>query len=144
MTPSSTRESIAGQSLGRLRTSALRWLIGGATASAGLMVYAAERVHAPRVLLIGFTLWVLSPFGLLALADALSHRWDASFKARSALCRVMIVISVVSPVVYGVFAVGGDRPKTAPFVLVAPASWLAVAIGLAASAVRARRSPTAR
>ena len=52
----------------RLRSAAGIAQIGGAAGSAALMVYAAQRVHAPRVLLVGFTLWVLSPFALLAFA----------------------------------------------------------------------------
>ena len=56
----------------RLRGTAVAAMVVGAVGSVGLMVYAAERVHAPRILLAGFVLWVLSPFVLMALGDALS------------------------------------------------------------------------
>ena len=78
MTPSATSNGVDDGSLERLRGAALVAIVGGAAGSAGLMIYAAERVHAPRVLLAGFVLWVLSPFGLMALSDALSQRWHWS------------------------------------------------------------------
>ncbi len=122
----------------------MRVLVGAAVGSASLMVYAAERVHAPRILLVGFTLWVLSPFALLALADLLSKRWHWSIQTRRALYGVMLVIAVASVTVYGVFALGGDRPKTAPFVLLAPASWLLAVLVVAATAFNARTNSNQR
>ncbi len=122
-----------------LRRTALRILAAAAIGSGGLMVYAAERVRAPRVLLLGFTLWVLSPFALLALAEVLSKRWHWSVKTRRTLYGVMLVVAAASVIIYGVFALGGDRPKTAPFVLVAPASCLLVVLVIATTAFASRK-----
>jgi peptidoglycan/LPS O-acetylase OafA/YrhL len=126
-------------SLERLRTIALLALSGGAVGSAGLMYHAAHRVQAPRLLLAIFTLWVLSPFGLLALADKLSRRWGWSCLTRRTLYVVILVIAVVSLIIYGVAALGDSRPKTPPFVLLAPASCLVAAVAVATAALRSRR-----
>jgi hypothetical protein len=123
----------------RLRTAALAALIGGAVGSGGLMMYAAQRVHAPRVLLVGFTLWVLSPFALLAVANAVSDRRRWSFETRRALDIAMLLVAAVSLIVYGVFALGANRPKTAPFVLLAPVCWLATAVVVSTAAFTSRK-----
>jgi hypothetical protein len=123
----------------RLRSAAGVAQIGGAAGSAALMVYAAQRVHAPRALLVGFTLWVLSPFALLAFASIISKRWRWPVETRRALDFAKLFIALASLLVYGVFALGGNRPRTAPFVLVAPASWLATALVVSAVALTARK-----
>jgi hypothetical protein len=127
-------------SLERLRATALLAVAIGAAGAAALMFYASQRVQAPRVLLVLFTGWVLSPFGLLAIADALSRRWDWSIDTRWALYSVMLITAVISLAVYGVVALSGPRPKTAPFVLVAPGSCLFAAVVVATAALRSRRS----
>lgn len=103
------------------------------------MFYAAQRVRAPRVLVVLFMLWVLSPFALLAAADAVSRHREWSFNTRRALYSVTLIITAVSLAVYAVFALSGPRPRTAPFVLVAPASWLLAAVVTATAALSARK-----
>jgi hypothetical protein len=139
MTPGARTTSVDEGSLERLQIAALVAMIGGAAGSAGLMVYAAERVHAPRILLAGFVIWVLSPFVLMALGHGLSRRWRWSIQTRCALYQALLVITVTSLVVYGYAALGETRPKTAPFVLVAPASWLVFALVVTIAALRSRR-----
>jgi hypothetical protein len=129
--------------LERLRASARLATAIGAAGSAALMYYATQRVHAPGVLVVLFVLWVLSPFALLAAGDAMSQRLDWSFNTRQALYRVSFFVAVLSVAIYGVFAFSGPRPKTAPFVLVAPASCLVAAAVLATAALRARRGDSA-
>jgi hypothetical protein len=133
-------EAFHDQPVEALRGMALAALAGGAMASAALMSYAAWRVHAPRVLLVGFTLWVLAPFAFLALADALSKRSHWSLQTRRALYRVVFVVAAASPIIYAVFALGGNRPRTAPFVLLAPISAVAAALVIALAALRSRQS----
>jgi uncharacterized membrane protein YgdD (TMEM256/DUF423 family) len=58
---------------GILRTTALIALLIGAAGSFALMLYAGR--NAPRFLVVLFTIWDLSPFVALALADVLSRRW---------------------------------------------------------------------
>jgi hypothetical protein len=129
--------------LERLRATARFAVAVGAIGSSLLMYYAARRVHAPRVLVVLFTLWVLSPYALLTAADAMSRRLDWSLPTRRALYRVSLAAAVVSLAVYAVFALSSPRPKTAPFVLVAPASCLLAAIAVATAALRARRPTSA-
>ena len=58
---------------GRLRAAALIAVVAGAVGSVGLMLHAGRR--SPRILLVPFLIWVLSPFMALVLADAVSKRW---------------------------------------------------------------------
>jgi hypothetical protein len=138
MTPSTTSHGVDDGPFERLRTAALAAMVGGAAGSVAWMVYASARVHAPRLLVAAFILWVLSPFGLMAAGHALSRRWRWSIQARAALDRWIIAIAVASLIVYGVAALGASRPKTPPFVLVPPASWLAFALVVTIAAVRSR------
>jgi hypothetical protein len=139
MTSNFTSDRGDDGSFDRLRGAAIAAMVVGAAGSVGLMVYAAERVHAPRILLAGFVLWVLSPFVLMALGHGLSRRWRWSIQTRSALYRVILAIAVASLIVYAVAALGATRPKTPPFVLVAPASWLVFAAVVTIAASRSRR-----
>ena len=119
------------------RLAVLIALGGGAAGSLGSFLHAAERVGAPWLVLILIGLWVLSPFGALALAHVMPTRWAAL--TRAAIDVVTIVVGVVSSVIYAATAFGAGRPKTSIFVIVAPASWLLIAIVVATAAIIARR-----
>jgi hypothetical protein len=108
----------------------------GATGSVGLMLYAGHRVGAPALLRGLFALWVVSPFLVLAAGYLVSRRW--SVLTRATLYSVTLVVAVASLAIYGAAALGAPRPKTAVFVLVAPASWLLTAILVATAALRSR------
>ena len=114
-----------GGFLGLLRAAALIAVLVGAGGSVGLMLRAGQRT--PRLLLVLFVMWVLSPFMALALADVASKRW--SILTRATLYSVMLVITLGSLAIYGDDAFG-HRTAHAAFVYVAvpPASWLLIAI----------------
>ncbi len=116
---------LEGGFLGRLRAAALIAVLAGAVGSVGLMLRAGQRT--PRLLLVLFFFWVLSPFVALVLAHVVSKRW--SVLTRATLYSVMLVVTLGSLAIYGDDAL---RPRKAQaafwYVLVPPASWLLIAI----------------
>ncbi len=123
---------------GFLRTAAGICVGAGAAGSVGFMLYAGQRVGAPRFLLGLFAMWVVSPFVVLAVGYVVSKRW--SVVTRATLYGVMPVVIVASLAIYGAVAFGAPRPKTAVFVMVAPASWLLMAMVVATAAFISRHS----
>ena len=121
-----------------LRTAAVIALGAGAAGSAGFTLYAGRRVGAPRFLMGLFAMWVVSPFVVLAVGYVVSKRW--SVLTRATLYGVTAVVTVASLAIYGAVAFGSLRPKTAVFVIVAPASWLLISAGVATAAFISRRS----
>jgi hypothetical protein len=113
----------------------------GAAGSATFMLYASKRVGAPSILMVLFTIWVVSPFMLLALAYVVSKRWAAL--TRATVYTVTAIISAASLTIYGAAALGASRPQTAIFVMVAPLSWLLIVIAITTAAFIARRSEAA-
>jgi len=105
------------------------------------MLYAGKRVGTPSLLIALFTVWVVLPFALLALAIVFSKRW--ADLTRTTLYRITLVVSAAAVVIYGTSALGTQRPKTAVFVMVAPLSCLFIVIAIVAAAFVARRSKTA-
>ena len=125
-----------GGSLRRLRATGLTAVAGGAVGSLALMFHASQRT--PRLLVVIFFFWVLSPFGLLALAERVSARWSAA--TRAALYVVMLVIALGSLAIYADDARGHRRPQAAfVYVAVPPASWLLLGVVVPIAAVMARR-----
>ena len=94
--------------LGLLRAAALIAVLAGAAGSIGLMLHAGRR-NDSRLLLLGFALWVLSPFVALVLANIVSKRW--SVHARAMLYILMVVLTLGSLAIYGVVALGPPRAK---------------------------------
>lgn len=94
----------------------------------------------PRLLLVGFFFWVLSPFAVLLWADVASRRWRSA--TRTALYVVMIVVAAGSLAVYGADTIEHLRPQAAfAYVLVPPVSWIVIAVVLAVAAVSSRTRP---
>jgi hypothetical protein len=112
--------------LGLLRASALIVALAGAVGSVSLTLYAGHRIHAPRLLLVLFAMWVISPFVALLLASAVSKRW--SLLIRTTLYSLALVLTLASLAIYSIVAFGASRPKTAIFVVVPPISWLLMAV----------------
>jgi hypothetical protein len=129
---------LEGRFFGLLRTAAVIGLGAGAAGSVAFMLYAGQRVGAPRFLLGLFAMWVVSPFVVLAVGHVVSKRW--SVLTRATLSAVTPVVTVASLGIYGAAAFGTPRPKTAVFVIVAPASWLLTAIVVATAAFLSRRA----
>ena len=123
-----------------LRASAGLELAAGAAVSIGLTHYAAHRVGAPLVLQVLFGGWVLLPF----LALAAGFFFLESGLARRALEVITPIVAIVSVAVYAAVALGSARPKTAIFVLVAPASLIVIAAAVATTALLSGDSPARR
>jgi hypothetical protein len=137
MTTEVNRGSPESGFLGLLRAAARIAVLAGAVGSVGLTLHAGRHNNS-RVLLVLFTLWVLSPFMALVLADVVSKRWPILILAT--LYSVMLVLTLVSLALYGDVALGPTRAKTAfVFVVVPPASWLVTAIALSLAALISRR-----
>lgn len=137
MTSKGSRGSPESGFLGLLRSAARIAAPAGAVGSVGLMLHAGRR-NDSRILLVLFTLWVLSPFVALVLADVVSKRWPVLIRAT--LYSVMLVLTLGSLTIYGDVALGPPRAKTAfVFVVVPPASWLLAAIAVLIAALISRR-----
>lgn len=118
---------------------ALAVVAAGAVGSIGLMLRAAQR--PPRLLLVLFTIWVLSPFVALAWANLVSTRWSSL--TRAALHAVTLVITLGSLAIYAglVVVTPAGSANAARFVVVAPGSWVLLAAVVATAAfVSGRRS----
>jgi hypothetical protein len=128
------RESVNRQHdgfLGLLQAASQIAVLVGAVGSAGLMLHAGR--HAPRVLVVLFAIWVLSPFVALASANVVSRRWPAPIRAT--LYSVTLLVTLGSLAVYGADALRPPQSQAAfVYVIVPPASWLLCAIAIAAAA----------
>jgi len=128
--------------LGVLRAAALVAVVAGAAGSVGFMLRAGRR-NPSRLLILGFLIWVLSPFVGLLWADIVSNRW--SVVPRATLYGVMLILTLVSLAIYGNVAFGPPRPQAAfSFIVVPAASWLAIAIAVAIGLVNSRRQSRIR
>ena len=112
---------------GPLRSAAPIAVMLGAVGSVGCLLHEGRRT--PRLLLVLFVLWVVSPFVGVVLADMLSKRWPVL--TRPALYGVSLVFTLGSLVIYGAVVWGAVTAKPAAvFLLVPLASWLLIAIAL--------------
>jgi hypothetical protein len=118
--------------LGLLHAAALIAVTAGAVGSVGLLLRAGQRNNS-RLLLVLFTIWVLSPFVVLASADVVSKRWSAI--TRGALYSLMLVLPLASVAIY---ATGAFKPAKSGavflFVAVPPVSWVLIASGVSIAA----------
>jgi len=122
--------------LGLLRAVAPIAVVAGAVGSLGLMLRAGR--NTPRLLLVVFVIWVLSPFVALAWATMVAKRW--SVPTRAALYCVTLVITLGSVAVYGdVVLRSAGSPRAFVFVVVPPGSWLLLAIVVPIAALISRR-----
>jgi hypothetical protein len=94
---------------------------------------------SPRLLLVLFTIWVLSPFVALLWATLVSTRWPVT--TRVALYCVTFVVTLGSVAIYS--GLVDVKPAGAAnaflFVAVPPASWVLMAIVLPLAALIPRR-----
>jgi hypothetical protein len=126
-----------GRFLGLLRAIALIAVVAGAVGSVGLTLRAGQRT--PRLLLVLFTIWVLSPFVVLLWANLVSKRW--AVVTRATLYYVTLVLTLGSLAIYGdVVALRPAGSANAfPFVVVPPASWVLMTIVVSTAALISRR-----
>jgi hypothetical protein len=126
-----------GGFLGLLRAVSLVAVVAGAVGSVGLMLRAGQRT--PRLLLVLFTIWVLSPVVALLWANMVSKRW--SVVTRATLYCVTLVVTLGSLAIYGELVV--LRPPGSAnaflFVVVPPASWVFMTIVVPMAALISRR-----
>lgn len=114
-----------GGLLGLLRAASLIAVLAGAVGSVGFLLREGRRT--PRLLLVLFVLWVLSPFMALVWGNMVSKRW--SVVTRATLYTVMLVLALGSLAIYGAVGLRLARARPAAVFLVVPlASWLLLAI----------------
>jgi hypothetical protein len=115
-----------GGFLSLLRAVALIALVVGAMGSLGFMFRAGQHTH--HLLLVLFTIWVLSPFVALLWANMVSKHW--AVVNRVTLYCVTLVVTLASLVIYSELIV--VRPQGSAnaflFVIVPPTSWLLIVI----------------
>ena len=123
--------------LGLLRAVALFAAVTGAVGSVGLMLRASQ--HPPRLLLVLFTLWVLSPFVALLWASMVSKRWSAV--TRTTLYGATLIVALGSLAIYGdlVHVKPAGSPNAFLWVIVPPVSWAFAAIVVSLSALISRQ-----
>ena len=125
-----------GGFLSLLRAVALIAVVAGAVGSGGLMLRAGR--STPRLLLVLFVIWVLSPFVALAWANMVSKRWTVL--TRATLYCVTLVITLGSLAIYGgVVLTSAGSPRAFVFVVVPAGSWLLMAIVVPIAALISRR-----
>lgn len=119
------------------RVAALIAVLVGAVGSLGLMFYTGRRQNS-RILMILFTLWVVSPFVVAALAERTSKPWSATIRAT--LYGAMLALSLGSLAVYAADASRPIRGKAAfVFLVIPPASLLLAAAAVAIAALMSAR-----
>ena len=109
-------------------------------ASVVVLLLRAGRGGMPRLLVVLFTVWMLSPLVAFALARRFSQR--RSVVTRAALAGVALALMLGSLALY---ANPGWRPAGARlafvFVIVPPACWLLMALAVGVAAMRSARPP---
>jgi hypothetical protein len=123
--------------LALFRLAALIAVLVGAVGSLALMFYTGRRQNS-RILMILFTLWVVSPFVAAGLADRISKPWSAT--TRATLYCAMLALSLGTLAIYAADASGAIRGKAAfVFLVVPPASSLLAAAAVAIAALISTR-----
>lgn len=136
MIAKASRRGSGGGFLGLLRAVAITAVAAGALGSVGLTLRAGR--GAPRLLLVLFVIWVLSPFVALAWANTVSRRWPGL--SRAALYCVTLVITLSSLAVYGgVVSPPAGSPRAFVFIVVPLGSWLLTAIVVPVATFISRR-----
>ena len=124
--------------LGLLRAVGLIAVVAGAVGSVGLMLYVG-RHNGSWLLRVLFTIWVLSPFAALVVANVFSKRW--AVPTRVVLYSLMVIIALGSLIVFGSVALSSPKARPAfMFVVVPPASWLLSGIVLSIAALVSGRT----
>lgn len=124
-------------SLRRLRAAGLAAVVAGGLASVGLMLWVGRR-NPSWVLMAMFTIWDLSPFAGLLVADAASTRW--SRVTRTTLYVLMVAVAAGSVAVYADVVLRPPASRPAFRFLVMPVvSWVLLAVSLPLAAFVGRR-----
>jgi hypothetical protein len=126
-----------GGVLSLLRAVAIVIVVVGSIASVAFLLREGQRT--PRVLLVLFLIWVLSPFVALAWANVVSKHW--SVITRATLYVLTLFLTLGSVAIYGdmVDVAPAGSPNAFVFVAVPPVSWLLMATVVPAAAFISRR-----
>jgi hypothetical protein len=136
VTSSTSGGDAAAGYLGFLRAAARIAVLAGAVGSVALLLRAGR--STPRLLLVLFVVWVLSPFVALAWADLVAKRW--ALLTRATLYWVTLAVTLGSLAIYCKLGLRpSGSPRTPVFVAVPPASWLLIAIAVPMAALLSRR-----
>jgi hypothetical protein len=120
-----------------LRRVAVISVLAGAAGSVALMLHAGRRQQS-RVLVLLFTIWVVSPFIATLIANSVLKRWPVG--ARATLHVLMVVLTLGSLVIYGEVAFEYVKAKAGFVFLVVPfGSWLLIAVVIATAAIISAR-----
>ena len=140
-TSTSSQERPGSGFLGLLRTVALVAVVAGSAGSVGLMFRASQ--HPPRVLLVLFTIWVLSPFVALLWAILVSKRWSVA--TRMTLYWTTLIVTLGSLAIYGdlVHVKPAGAANAFLWVIVPPVSWAFAAIVVSMAARVSQRGTAA-
>src|SRR5213593_1516455 len=123
ITSTGSRGRSDGGFLGLLHAVARIAVVAGAAGSVGLTLRAGR--STPRLLLVLFVVWVLSPFAVLAWANMVSKRW--SVPTRATLYGVTLAITLGTLAIYGnVVLPPAGSPRAFVFVIVPPGCWLLI------------------
>jgi peptidoglycan/LPS O-acetylase OafA/YrhL len=90
------KDETSRDSLAVLQTIALLTVVFGAIGSIGLLRHAQQ--HPPPLIVAGFVVWVLAPFGLLGIANLRSKRWPIA--VRKTLYVSTLIITAASLAIY--------------------------------------------
>ncbi len=112
-------------------------VVVGAFGSLALMLRAGR--NTPRVLLVLFAIWILSPYVGLAWANMVSLRW--AVVTRATLHVVTLVIALGAPAIYAAaILLSQGPPRGNFFVLVPPVSVLLMMTVVPTASLISRRS----
>ena len=117
-------------------------LVAAAVGGAGSVAYllqAGSRNSSLILLVVLFSLWVLSPFIALVWAILRAERFTET--VRSTLYGLTIVIALASLAIYGrvIDLKPDDSPNTFLFVAVPPVSWVCIVIVMSIAALKSRK-----
>ncbi|HXO85561.1 MAG TPA: hypothetical protein VN803_08540 [Gemmatimonadales bacterium] len=113
-------------------------IIVGAAGSLALLLYAG-RSNTHLLITLGFIVWVLGPFALLALAERRSGSWSPH--AQATLRAMTLLIAAASLAIYGYrAAVPPSTTGAFLFVIVPPVTVVLLLIALAIASLMSRPS----
>jgi hypothetical protein len=117
-----------------LRTAARVALVAGAAGSVLLMMRAGARQRS-LLLMFLFTVWVLSPFIALAVANVRSSGWQPA--TRTAAYGAMLGVSFISLSVYALHALIPGLKSGFIYLVVPGACWVLIGMAFATTAALA-------
>ena len=113
-------------------------VVVGAAGSLALLLYAG-RSNTHLLITLGFIVWVLAPFALLALAERRSGSWSPG--AQTTLRAMTLIIAAASLGIYAYRAAVPPRSTGAfLFVIVPPVSVVLVLVALVVASLMSRPS----